>query len=134
MISQLSIYTENRKGAMNRITGLLHEAGINISGFVTNDSAEFGTVRMLVSDIAAAADVMQQNGYLIKKTPVIAVEISDEVGSLDKLLDYITRANININYLYATFDRIGAGPIIVIRSDDLPELESYLRGRGYVTR
>lgn len=134
LISQISIYAENKKGAMSTITGLLAEAGININAFVTNDSAEFGTVRMLVSDADKASALLSEAGYLTRRTSVLAVEISDEPGSLDRLLRSIERANINIDYLYATYDRDSAGPIIVIHADDMPELEASLGSLGYAAR
>ena len=50
MLKQLSIYAENRKGTFKHVTGILEEENINILGSVTNDSAEYGIVRMVVSD------------------------------------------------------------------------------------
>lgn len=134
MIYQLSIYTENKKGAMSALTGLLAGAGIDINAFVTNDSAEFGTVRMLVSDADRASELLEGAGYLIRRGPVLAVEISDEIGSLDRLLRCVERANVNIDYLYATYDRASAGPIIVIHADDMYELEGYLNMNGFRLR
>ena len=55
MIRQLSIFAENKKGAMNRMTQILADAGINMNTLITNDSAEFGIIRMLVSDTDRAA-------------------------------------------------------------------------------
>ncbi len=49
MLKQLSIYAENKKGTMKDITSILKEEEINILGSVTNDSAEYGIVRMVVS-------------------------------------------------------------------------------------
>ena len=131
MLKQISIFTENRKGAMRSITRLLAEGGIDIDAFVTNDSAEFGIVRMLVSDPDKASALLTAAGYQIKRTPVMAFEIPDEPGSLDRLLECIEDANINIDYLYASFDRESAGPVIIIRADDMDELERFLKGRGF---
>ena len=50
MLKQLSIYAENKKGVMQNITGILKDENINILGSVTNDSAEYGIVRMVVSE------------------------------------------------------------------------------------
>ena len=36
MIRQLSIFAENRKGAMNRITKILFDARINMNTLITN--------------------------------------------------------------------------------------------------
>ena len=131
MVKQISIFTENRKGAMRSITRLLAEGGIDIDAFVTNDSAEFGIVRMLVSDPDKASELLTQAGYQIKRTAVMAFGIPDEPGSLDRLLECVEDANINIDYLYASFDRESAGPIIVIRANDMDELEHFLKIRGF---
>ena len=118
MLRQISIFTENRKGAMRSITRLLAEGGIDIDAFVTNDSAEFGIVRMLVSDPDRASELLTAAGYQIKRTPVMAFEIPED-------------ANINIDYLYASFDRASAGPVIIIRAEDMDELERFLKSRGF---
>ena len=49
MLKQLSIFAENTKGRMQEVTGILLREDINILGSVTNDSAEYGIVRMVVS-------------------------------------------------------------------------------------
>ena len=54
MLKQVSIYAENVKGKMLEITSLLAKENINILGSVTNDSAEYGIVRMVVSAIVRA--------------------------------------------------------------------------------
>lgn len=131
MVNQISIYAENRKGAMSAITRILSGADINIHSFVTNDSAEFGIIRMLVSDTEKASELLKDAGYQIKRTSVMAVEIPDEPGSLDKVLKCIERANVNIDYLYTSFDRASAGPVIAIHADDMDELEAFLRSSGF---
>ncbi len=134
MVRQISIFAENRKGAMRAITRLLADGGVNIQSFVTNDSAEFGIIRMLVSDPDRAAALLTEAGYQIKRTAVMAFAIPDEPGSLDRLLACVEDANINIDYLYTSFDRESAGPVIVIRADDMDELERFLKTQGFRCR
>lgn len=131
MVKQISIFAENRKGAMRAITRILSNSGVNIQSFVTNDSAEFGIIRMLVSDPERACVLLKDAGYQIKRTNVMAFEIPDEPGSLDRLLACVEDANVNIDYLYTSFDRESAGPVIVIHADDIEELERFLKGRGF---
>ena len=50
MLKQVSIYAENKKGTMQVFTGFFLEENINILGSVTNDSAEYGIIRMVVSE------------------------------------------------------------------------------------
>ena len=105
MLVQLSIYAENRRGMMEKITGILLKADINILGSVTNDSAEFGIIRMVVSDPETASMALTQEGFICRLTDVIGVEVADEVGNLHKLLCALSESNINVNYIYLSFNR-----------------------------
>ena len=131
MIRQLSIFAENRKGAMNRITQILFDARINMNTLITNDSAEFGIIRMLVSDTDRAAQVLQEAGYMCHTDYVAAAEIGDECGSLNRLLTVINDGNINLDYIYVTYNTLSRLPVAILKSTDLMEVEEFLRGRGY---
>ncbi len=131
MIQQISVYTENKKGALGALVRTLSEAGVDLRSFVTNENGEFGTVRMLADDDRRACIVLSEAGYLTKLTSVLAVEVSDAVGGLAGLLTHVEAANLNINYLYAAWDRITGQPVIVFHTEDPEELESYLVSRGY---
>ena len=71
MLKQLSIYAENKKGALQTMTNALYEAGINIWGSVTNDGAEYGINRMVVSDPDKAKEVLTERGYLCRFVDVL---------------------------------------------------------------
>ena len=131
MIRQLSIFAENKKGAMNRITQILYDANINMNTLITNDSAEFGIIRMLVSDTDRAVQVLKDAGYLCHAESVAAAEIGDECGSLNSLLSVISDGNINLDYLYVTYSTLSRLPVAILRTTDLMEVEEFLRARGY---
>lgn len=131
MLKQVSIYAENRKGTMERVTKILLEQGINILGSVTNDSAEYGIVRMVVSDANKACQALEQAGYLCRLTDVIGVEIEDEVGNLHKLLSDLEESNINVDYLYLSFNRGSGKPIMVFHCEDVAEVADCLSLKGY---
>lgn len=133
MIRQLSIFAENKKGAMHRITQILFDAGINMNTLITNDSAEFGIIRMLVSDTDAAAKVLQDAGYMCHSDFVAAAEIGDECGSLNSLLGVISDGNINLDYLYVTYNTLSCLPVAILKATDLMEVEEFLQARGYTT-
>lgn len=48
MPNQVSLFAENKKGALHAITAVLADANININTMLTNDSAEYGIVRLIV--------------------------------------------------------------------------------------
>ena len=131
MIRQLSIFAENKKGAMNRITQILYDANINMNTLITNDSAEFGIIRMLVSDTDKAVQVLKDAGYLCHAESVAAAEIGDECGSLNALLEILDRGNINLDYLYVTYSGLSRKPVAILRSVDIMEVEEFLKAKGY---
>ena len=131
MLKQLSIYAENKKGNLQRITGTLAEHGINIWGSVTNDSAEYGIIRMIVDNPEEAADVLTKAGYLCSLSDVIGVEMADEVGALNKLLKALTDSNINIDYIYLSFNRDSGLPVQILHTPDTTEVASCIKAKGF---
>ncbi len=131
MLKQISIYAENKKNAMLKITGILLENKINILGSVTNDSAEYGIVRMIVSDAQLACDALNAAGYLCRTVNVIGVEVPDEVGALNGLLASISEGNINVEYLYLSFNRKSGMPIMILHTQEPVEVENMLKQKGY---
>ena len=131
MLKQVSIYAENKKGCLQNITGLLRENDINILGSVTNDSAEYGIIRMVVSDSDKCIEVLQGAGYMCKTSPVLAVECRDEVGALDNILKTLKDSHINVDYTYLSFNRETGNPIMVMHTEDVNAVENILVNKGY---
>lgn len=131
MLKQVSLFSENKKGTLQKITGLLQKEGINILGSVTNDSAEYGIVRMVVSDTDKALEILGQAGYLCKKTDVLGIELEDRVGALDYLLKALLESNINVNYHYLSFNRESGMPLIILHTDDISEVSECLKSKGF---
>ena len=131
MLRQLSIYAENRKGTLQSITQILADAGINIWGSCTNDGAEYGINRMVVSEPEKAMEALEGAGYLCRLTSVIGVELADEVGNLNRLLQALSESNININYIYLSFNRESGLPVMVFQTEDSAEVESCIRKKGF---
>ncbi len=131
MLKQVSVFTENSKGTFQRVTGILVDADINIWGSVTNDSAEFGIIRMVVSNPDAAYRALTDAGYMCRQTYVLGIEMKDEVGSLNNLLLSMIESNININYMYLSFNRDSGMPVMVVHTEELREVEACLKGKGF---
>lgn len=130
-MKQLSIYAENRKGMMRDITAILARRQINILGSVTNEGAEFGIVRMVVSDPELAKEALLEQGYLCRLIDVIGVEVADEVGNLNALLTALSDSNINVNYIYLSFNRDSGKPILIFHAEDIAEVEECIAAKGF---
>ena len=113
MMKQLSLFAQNNKGTLQDITGILKNEQINILGSVTNDSAEYGIIRMVGSAPEKAALALENAGYLCRLTDVTGVEVADEVGNLHNLLLALSESNINVDYVYLSFNRDSGKPILI---------------------
>ena len=131
MLRQVSVYAENKKGALKVITGILTEAQINILGSVTNDSAEYGIIRMVVTDPDKAQEILQKVGYLCRLTNVLGMEVEDEVVGLKRVLAASLKSNINVNYKYLAFKREYGKPVMVLHTDDCEFVEKCLAAKGF---
>ncbi len=129
-MKQVSVFAENKKGAIKEIFDLIAEAGVGVIASVTYDSAEFGMLRLIVTEPERAARVLSENGYLARITPVLGVRISDENGSLAKMLGILRDMNIDIEYSYLSFDRETSLPVMVFSCDAMDEVEESLTQRG----
>lgn len=133
MLKQISVFAENKKGIMQKITDTLQKEGINILGSVTNDSAEYGIVRMVVSDCGRAVEALTEAGFICKLTDVLGIEVKDEVGNLNNLLLSFLDMNVSIDYLYLSFNRDTGRPIMVLHVGDITEVEAALKSKGFIS-
>ena len=114
---QLSVFLENKTGRLNDVTKILASVSINMTAFSVADNSDFGILRMLVSDNAAARDILKQNGFAVIITDVLAVHIGNKPGTLFAILDLLSHADIYIEYMYAFSE--GETASVVIRPDNL---------------
>ncbi len=133
MIDQLSVYAENTRGAMLKVSKAISDSGIDILNVVTNDSAEFGIVRMIVDEPEKAETMLASMGYMCKIDKVIGVEIPDEVGSLTALLDVVNTCKMIIDYIFVSYSRDTKTPLAIMKVTEAKEVEAKLRDNGYKT-
>ncbi|MFR7418725.1 amino acid-binding protein [uncultured Megasphaera sp.] len=130
MLHQVSVFAENNKGTLRKMTSILADANINIYTMLANDSAEFGIIRLIVTDPELAVRELKKAGYQCHMDRVVAVEMGDTPGCLDKILDHLCQANVAIDYLYISYNRQTATPVAIFKTREM-ETETFLRGKGY---
>ena len=79
-VTQLTVFLENRSGRLAEVADLLGAAGINIRGFSTTEAAEYGIVRLIVTDPDRARTLLHDAGFTTHFSQVICVRVRDEVG------------------------------------------------------
>ena len=130
-IQQLTIFVENKKGAVVSITDALAKHNVNIRALSIAETQEFGILRLIVNEQETALETLREQGHLIKITDVLGVKISDEPGKLAKALDVLDKAEINVEYLYAFMARTEKHAYVVLRVEDNALAEKVLTEAGY---
>jgi hypothetical protein len=100
-LKQLSIFLENRPGALSAACRVLAEAGISLITLSLADTEQFGILRVMVREREKARRLLAEKGCVVKETEVLAVEVPDQPGGLADLLDVFERAGLNVEYMYA---------------------------------
>ncbi|MFI3314938.1 MAG: amino acid-binding protein [Rikenellaceae bacterium] len=116
-IEQLLVFLENKTGRINELVQVLSGAEINMRSFSLAESNEFGIMRIIVSDLQKAIEVLRNNKFMVSVTEVLCVCIDDAPGSMAKVLEVLTSQQIFIEYMYA-FSQ-GNSAYVVIRPTNL---------------
>lgn len=117
-IKQLSIFVENKAGTVSNIAKSIADAGVSIRALSVADTQEFGILRLIVSDVEKAKDVLSENDCVVSVTKVIGVQIPDVPGGLSEVLALMSENGINIEYLYAFITISGKHAYVVLRVED----------------
>ncbi len=130
-IKQLTVFLPNRKGTIVSVTDLLAKNNVNLRALSIAETEEFGILRLIVNDTAAAEKILQEQQYLIKSVDVVGVKIGDEPGKLTAALDILDKADINVEYLYAFMARTEKHAYVVLRVEDNAMAENALEAAGF---
>lgn len=118
-VEQISIFLENRAGRLAEITRVLGEAGISIRALSLADTSDFGILRLILNDNNKAKTILKEHGFTVGTTNVAAVEVEDRPGGLNRILEILSKENINVEYMYAFVQHSGKNAVIIFRFDDI---------------
>ncbi len=116
--NQISVFIENRSGRLAKITTTLGNAGINIRAMSLADTSDFGILRLIVSNTEKAKKTLQDHGFTVRVSEVIAVAIPDAPGALGNLLSIMEHSGLNVEYMYAFIKKNTDQAIIIFYFDD----------------
>ena len=129
-LKQLTVFVENKQGALVTVTDTLAVNQINIRALSIAETDGFGILRLIVDDEKKAEKVLAEADYLIKVTDVVGVKIGDAPGKLSCALRALEQAGINMEYLYAFMARTERHAYTVIRVEDIARTEAVLEQAG----
>lgn len=124
-IRQLSVFIENKLGRINEVTKILAANNINMTAFSLAESSDFGVLRLIVSDVDKAAEVLRDARFGISVAEVVAINLKNAPGALSKVMEHLAGEGVFIEYMYA-FSQ-GASANVVIRPTDIEKCVEALK-------
>jgi hypothetical protein len=127
-IKQVSVFIENQPGRLVALLEALQKNGIDIRAFSISDTADFGIVRMILSDAAKGSEALRQAGFTSRQDWILSAEIPDRPGGLlQTVAEPLSKAGLNVKYLYFYIEAASGKSMAVIKVDDPDKAEKVLK-------
>ena len=118
-LRQLSLFLENRPGALRLPCEVLGRAGIDILTLSLADTQQFGILRLVVKEEERARQVLEDAGCVVRLNDVLAVEVPDRAGGLADVLGAFEGTGLSVEYLYPLqAGHRGRSAVLVLRVED----------------
>ncbi|MDR2592578.1 MAG: hypothetical protein LBC59_07210 [Chitinispirillales bacterium] len=130
-VQQLSVFLENKAGRISGVSAILKENDINIRALTIAESQNYGVLRMIVNRPDKALTVLKSAGFVVKKNPVLAVEVDDREGILHDIMKLCGSAELNIEYLYSFVEQVSGKAIFFMRFEGTEAAEKVFSENGF---
>jgi hypothetical protein len=125
---QVSVFVENKPGSLKELLMSVADSGISIRALSLADTADFGIVRMILSDTDAGIKAIRNGGFVASTTEVIRAELPDVPGGLVRnVITPLSDNGINIEYSYAFLDQMPDKAVVVLKVDDVDAADRVLK-------
>lgn len=129
-IKQVSVFVGNETGRLVDMLTPLERHRIDILALSIADSADFGIVRMVVSDTDGAVKALHDSGFTLRVNEVLSYELPQTPGGLLKsVAEPLAKAGINLEYSYAFVQSETGKATVVLKVSDPERAEQIREGR-----
>lgn len=116
MIHQLSVFIENKSGALLQILSLLKEAGIQLVATNIVDTMDYGICRIIATRPRLALTIVQEAGMSANLNEVFAIQLDNRPGSAADAIAAFAQEGVGIIYLYSFL--LGGKGVLIFRTDN----------------
>ena len=127
VVRQLSLFLENKPGALAAVCRALADKKINIFAISVLDAVDHAVVRMVVSDPHKATHLLGDHGVLVIEREVILLEGRSRPGELAGIAKRLADHKINIEYAYSATPPDADRGAMILRVDNLAKAKRCLR-------
>jgi hypothetical protein len=127
-VRQVSVFSENKPGRIQKITGIFREEGINILAISITSTNGFGIIKLLVDKCDLAYEKLKEHGFTVKLSEVLAIEMKDSPGGLYEVSQILSDKGINIENAYVYVVESRARAYLLVEVKDIEKAGELLAG------
>lgn len=117
-VKQLSVFLENRVGALLSIVRCIHELHVEVVGLSVVDSVDVTIVRLVVTDPDAVGTMFLERGIPFSETGMVVVELDEGAHSLSACLSALLEGEMNIHFSYPLLTRPQGKAVLALCLED----------------
>jgi hypothetical protein len=117
-VKQLSFTMPSRAGLLSEVSATVAGAKVNINSICAYEVENNGRFMLTTDSNARARKALAKLGAEAKEEDVVAVEMPNKAGELQKVAKKIADAGINISYAYGTTVTGKSSTCVFKTSDD----------------
>lgn len=131
MAEQVNVFVENRPGRLAAVTRALADRGVNIRAVVVQDHGDYGLLKMLVTDPAAACEALAAHGFAAKRKPILAVCVDDRPGGFARLAEVFGTGDVNLLNAYGFVVNSGKTAVCCVEVSDADAARKAAEAGGF---
>lgn len=132
MVKQISVFLENKSGALESVLNILKHSGIQLIASTIADTAEYGIFRIICDKPREAFDALKQGGTAVSLCDVYAIDLDDTPGSAADVINAFAGNGVSISYLYS-FLLKGRG-VLIFKTDNPAKADEVIRANGFSSK
>ncbi|MCX5718518.1 MAG: ACT domain-containing protein [Nitrospirae bacterium] len=126
-LKQISIFSENKPGRLEKLTKVLADEGVNILAINIASSNGFGVIKFIVDKCELAYQKLKQNGFTVSLNEVLAIEMVDRPGGLFEVAQLLSKKRINIENAYVFILESRKRAFLIVEVEDIERAKKLLQ-------
>jgi len=116
-LKQLSFSMANKAGLLSEVATAISNAKVNINSICAYESENIAYFKLTMDSPAKAKKALAKLKIWATEDDLVAVEMPNKVGQLQKVAKKISDAGLNISYVYGTTGT-GRSSICMLKTSD----------------
>lgn len=125
-VMQVSVFSENKPGRIEKITGIFANEGINILAIAITSTNGFGIIKLLVDKYELAYEKLKESGFTVTLNEVLAIEMKDSPGGLYEVSHILSKNSVNIENAYVYVVESRARAFLLVEVKDIEKAKEAL--------